>query len=77
MAWHYMYIQRESEETALPDLEVFQVDAQLGQLYNGPGWYYWTCFPGCLPDGDPNGPFDTETEALEDARQGVSLARES
>src|SRR3990167_2062959 len=32
------------------------------------GWWYWSCLPGCLPDGDPMGPFDTEEEALEDAR---------
>ena len=31
-------------------------------------WYYWYCFPGCLPDSDPIGPFDTEEEAIEDAR---------
>lgn len=33
----------------------------------GSGWYYWTCFPGCLPEGDPMGPFDTEDEAKKDA----------
>jgi hypothetical protein len=32
------------------------------------GWYHWPCFPGCLPDGDPVGPFETETAALADAR---------
>lgn len=32
-----------------------------------PGWYWWTCSPGCLPDGPPQGPFDTEAEAREDA----------
>lgn len=31
------------------------------------GWYWWSCFPGCLPDGDPSGPFDTHWDALEDA----------
>ncbi len=31
------------------------------------GWYWWSCSPGCLPDGDPNGPFDSEIEAQEDA----------
>lgn len=31
------------------------------------GWYWYSCFPGCLPDGDPSGPFDTSREALEDA----------
>lgn len=32
-----------------------------------PGWYWQACFPGCLPDGDPMGPFETEEQALEDA----------
>ena len=36
----------------------------------GDGWFYWFCFPGCLPDGDPVGPFDTEDEALADAQEG-------
>lgn len=35
------------------------------------GWYWWPCYPGCLPDGDPIGPFDTEAEALADAREGI------
>jgi hypothetical protein len=34
-------------------------------------WWWWSCFPGCLPDGDPSGPFDTEDEALDDAREGI------
>lgn len=33
------------------------------------GWYYWACFPGCLPDGDARGPFYTEQEAIDDARE--------
>ncbi len=28
------------------------------------GWYWWTCLPGCLPDSEPDGPYDTEEEAL-------------
>ena len=32
------------------------------------GWYWWSCFPGCLPDGEPNGPFTTEAEAVADAQ---------
>lgn len=34
----------------------------------GEGWFYWFCFPGCLPDSDPIGPFDSEADALADAR---------
>lgn len=32
-----------------------------------PGWYWQPCFPGCIPDSDPNGPFETEEEAMTDA----------
>lgn len=39
-----------------------------GALALTPGWYWWPCFPGCLPDGEPVGPFESEGEALEDAR---------
>lgn len=34
------------------------------------GWYWQACFPGCLPDGDMFGPFDTAEEAFIDAREG-------
>ena len=34
------------------------------------GWYWQTCLPGCMPDSEPFGPFDTEGEALADAREG-------
>ena len=35
------------------------------------GFYWWPCSPGCLPNGDPVGPFKTESEALENAREGI------
>jgi hypothetical protein len=31
------------------------------------GWYFQACFPGCLPDGEAIGPFETESEAIEAA----------
>ena len=34
-----------------------------------PGWYWWPCFPGCMPDGDAIGPFLTEEDAITDALQ--------
>jgi hypothetical protein len=33
------------------------------------GFYWWPCFPGCMPDGDPSGPFETEDEAITDANE--------
>lgn len=41
----------------------YSLDAEDGY---DPGWYWWSCFPGCLPDGDPVGPFETEAEATDD-----------
>ena len=36
--------------------------------YDG-NWYWCSCWPGCLPDGEPSGPFDTEDEAVIDATE--------
>ena len=33
------------------------------------GWFWWSCFPGCLPDSSAFGPFKTRAEALADARE--------
>jgi hypothetical protein len=65
---------RESETYSLPDLEVFYVSEtdglcnEDGELLEA-GWYYWYCFPGCLPDSEPIGPFESEREALVTARE--------
>ncbi len=64
---------RENDPWALPDVEVFQVpedyqpETEDGEPLE-PGWYYWFCLPGCLPDSEPIGPFKTEKEAENDAQ---------
>ena len=35
------------------------------------GWCYWYCFPGCMPESDPIGPFKTAADALDDARDNA------
>lgn len=45
------------------------LEAMVEELGITGGWYWQACFPGCLPDGDPIGPFATEAEALADARE--------
>lgn len=72
---------REDDPHSLPDVEVFYFDSDEAEAGTWEmtddgeiapsGWYYWSCFPGCLPDSDPVGPFATEAEALADAREGV------
>ena len=37
------------------------------------GWYYAFGFPGYLPDSYPVGPFDTEAEALQNARENAGF----
>ena len=63
--------------TGYGSLEVFHTDdhpiTSTGERFDNygeavqAGWYWWPCFPGCLPDGDAVGPFQTEREAVEDA----------
>jgi len=36
------------------------------------GYYWCSCFPGCLPDSDPFGPFDSEQDAIDDARSTLN-----
>jgi hypothetical protein len=80
MTQAYSDPKREDDDYSLPDIEVFYHDPHPGPEVsydlrdeNGApmpeGWYWWSCFPGCLPDGDPTGPFSSEDEALADARQ--------
>lgn len=77
----YFDPKREADPYSLPDCEVFY--AEEGELWSGQpeigeenspnlaGWYWWACFPGCLPNGEPEGPFATAAEALADAQDGM------
>ena len=80
MSQFYTDPSREMDEHALPNAEVFWANpGDLNEIFefsleegeNSPqGFYWWPCFPGCLPDGEPIGPFETEDEAMKDARAG-------
>jgi hypothetical protein len=49
-------------------IEVFYVDRDWARAFGGSiGWYWWKCYPGCLPDGDAFGPFPTSYRAYRDA----------
>lgn len=37
------------------------------EIFWNEGWFWWACFPGCTPDGEPNGPFAYSQQAHEDA----------
>lgn len=73
MAQHYSDPGRAVLDTALPDIETFEWSDEEAQEYfedreaTG-GWYFWFCFPGCMPDSQPVGPFETEQEAIDEAQ---------
>lgn len=69
MSYHHSDPTREADPHALPNVEVFYHKAGPDIGHDQPtGWYWWACFPGCTPDGDPVGPFGTMEEALADAQ---------
>lgn len=75
MAHHYSDPERAADDTALPNVEVFYMAAGEGPATDDgepseAGWFWWPCFPGCLPDGEAYGPFASEAEALADAQDG-------
>ncbi len=74
---------REQDARALPDAEAFYVGlgsrSEHFPVDGSPipqpvphGWYWWACFPGCMPDSGPIGPFETEGLAIADAREGCA-----
>lgn len=63
MSYHQF---RNDEGEPYGSFEVWEADRDIDRDL-APGWYWWACFPGCLPDGDPMGPFDTEADAIADA----------
>ena len=76
MTQFYTDPSREQEQHALPNAEAFYVVDEVKGVYNGDdvifagsGWYWWACMPGCLPDGDPIGPFNTEQLAIDDGQE--------
>lgn len=77
MSQAYSDPKREHLPHALPDVETFYLDPDTdpepmidddGDPLPA-GWYYWACFPGCLPDSDPFGPYGTEEEAIAAAQE--------
>jgi hypothetical protein len=74
MAQFYSDPERENDAWALPDVEVFyawegELEWEGQEEPSEEGWYYWFCLPGCMPDSDPIGPFETEAEAINDAKE--------
>ena len=69
--WEYLH--RPFREIGAPNMNSrdreTMLDAMIAEIGITGGWYYWYCFPGCMPDSDPIGPFATEAEALAAAQE--------
>jgi hypothetical protein len=53
-------------------VEVFYADGKLAHEFGGsPGWYWWSCYPGCRLEGEAFGPFPTSYRAYRDALTSV------
>lgn len=50
----------------LPNIEVFHSSDYWENEEEG--FYYWPCFPGCIPDAEAIGPFPTLEAAVEAAQ---------
>lgn len=68
MAYHQF---KDEDGESFGSFEVFYLNEREAQEQTGgacgAGWYWWACFPGCMPDGEAMGPFNTEKEAIENA----------
>ena len=80
MSQFYSELERENDTYALPDCQVFYRTRTENKEYEfldpdgktmPNGWYYWYCFPGCMPDSDPWGPYATKEDAIADARENA------
>jgi hypothetical protein len=47
-------------------------DAMIEECGITGGWYYWYCFPGCMPESSPFGPYATADEARQAAQDDAA-----
>ena len=45
------------------------LEAMVAELNITGGWFYWYCFPGCMPEGLPIGPYASQRDAIDAAQE--------
>jgi len=68
MPYFYSDAARKHDLYALPNVEIWYSPSPRDEK----GFHYAYGFPGCLHDSDSIGPFHTEQEALDNAREGCN-----
>ena len=66
----YDYAKRHEFRIAFMNGRVMEalLDAIVAEEGIAGGWFWQACFPGCIPDGPPMGPFDSREAAVADAQ---------
>ena len=59
------------ETIYLTDSECKEFNEQYEDDNYTAGFYWWFTLPGCMPDSDPYGPFESDTEAIVDAESVI------
>jgi hypothetical protein len=69
----YEYMKRHEFRLASMNIEVRDkmFDAMIEEECIESGWFYWFCFPGCLPDSELFGPYPSLKAAIDAAREIV------
>lgn len=44
------------------------IEAMVEEIGITGGWFYWYCFPGCVPEGTPIGPYESKAAAIKAAQ---------
>ena len=68
MVWEYMHKHEFRLASMNSKTREAMFDAMISEQGITGGWFWWSCFPGCLPDSEPMGPFSSYKEALADAQ---------
>lgn len=65
--WRHERLEEKVEESGPHDTEEEREECRKDEAESLAGFYWWSCCPGCMPDSDAFGPFDSEDEARENA----------
>jgi hypothetical protein len=69
MLYEYAQKHRFRAASISPRVREQMIDAMIADNGIEGGWFYHACFPGCLPDGPPIGPYPTANDAKKAAQE--------
>jgi hypothetical protein len=73
LVWEYMKRREFALAAMNGKVREEMLDCMVAEQCISGGWFYQYCFPGCLPDSDPMGPYPSYDEALAAAREDAGF----